>query len=303
MKVWVLPAQEEWICDQLVAEWHEYAHDISCPVLSPHVADILWLLSDWRWKSIDPRLLIEKKVVTTVHHIVPEKFDRAARMDFAARDAITDMYHVYNQRAYDFVRPLTKKEIRLVPYWANQTRWTRSELTRVELREKHGLPVDAWIVGSFQRDTEGHDLKSPKLEKGVDLLADFLIERSQKMNNFHVVLAGWRRQYVMGRLNAAGVPYTYFERPPQSTLNELYQTLDLYPVTARYEGGPQALLECGLLGVPVVSRPVGIAEQVLPPDAINEDVCMAEPFVPNVTSMILPHGIIPYRQMFADVLR
>lgn len=302
MKVWVLPAQEDWICDQLAAEWHEYAHDISCPLISPHCADILWLLSDWRWRSIDPRLLAEKKVVTTVHHIVPEKFDRVAQMDFAARDAVTSMYHVYNQRAYDFVRPLTKKEVRLVPYWANQHRWHRTA-DKGELRVKHSLPVDGHLVGSFQRDTEGHDLKSPKLEKGPDLLADYLIEAAKDVGDrFHVVLAGWRRQYVMGRLDAAGVKYTYFERPPQATLNELYQTLDLYPVTARHEGGPQALLECGLLDVPVVSRPVGIAEQVLPPSAIHDDVSQATPAVPNVDSMKLPLGIVPYRQMFADVL-
>jgi hypothetical protein len=58
----------------------------------------------------------------------------------------------------------------------------------------------------------------------------------------------------MGRLERAGIPYTYFERPEQDVLNELYQTLDLYPVTARCEGGPQALIEAALVGVPCVSR-------------------------------------------------
>lgn len=301
MKVFALAPKEDWICDQLVEDWNTHCADVA--VSSLEEADVVWLLADWCWRSVPLNVLQSKCVVTTVHHIVPEKFDRAARMDFAARDAITDMYHVYNQRAHDFVRPLTKKEVRLVPYWANQGRWQKSELSKVALREKHGLPVDGWLAGSFQRDTEGSDLKSPKLEKGPDLLADYLIERAKETDNFHVVLAGWRRQYIMGRLDAAGVKYTYFERPPQTTLNELYQTLDLYPVTARHEGGPQALLECGLLGVPVVSRPVGIAEQVLPSDAINADVYMAEPFVPNVTSMMLPNGIGAYRQMFKDVLR
>ena len=224
-------------------------------------------------------------------------------MDFAARDSFTDMYHVYNQRTLDFIRPLTKKEIRLVPYWANNGRWKKSQLGRNELREKYGLPVDAWIVGSFQRDTEGHDLKTPKLEKGPDLLADFILKRHAEWTDTFVLLAGWRRQYVIERLVAAQVPYRYIERPSQETLCELYQTLDLYPVTARHEGGPQALIECGLLDVEVVSRPVGIAEQVLPPEAINEDVSLATPFIPNVQNMTFPLGIIPYRQMFADVLR
>ena len=301
MKVFALAPKEDWICDQLVEDWNKHSPDMAAS--SPENADVVWLLADWCWRSVPLNLLQSKKVVTTVHHIVPEKFDRGARMDFAARDSFTDMYHVYNQRAYDFVRPLTKKEVRLVPYWANGGRWRKSELSREELRRKHGLPEDVWIVGSFQRDTEGHDLKSPKLEKGPDLLVDFIVKRHTEWTDTFVLLAGWRRQYVIERLTAAGVPYRYIERPSQEVLCELYQTLDLYPVTARHEGGPQALIECGLLDVDVVSRPVGIAEQVLPAEAINDDVSLATPTIPNVRHMTFPLGIIPYRQMFADVLR
>lgn len=300
MKVYALPAAEDWICDQLVEDFELIFRDIA--VRLPRDADVIWLLSDWRWRSLGPQVLAAKKVITTVHHIVPEKFDRAARMDFAARDVVTDLYHVYNQRTLDFITPLTKKEIRLVPYWANPYRWKPSKLSKHELREKNGLPADAYLVGSFQRDTEGHDLKSPKLEKGPDLLADALIEMRRTTPNLHVVLGGWRRQYVMSRLDAAGVPYTYFDRSPQTTLSELYQTLDLYLVTARHEGGPQALIECGLLDVPVASRPVGIAEQVLPATAIADDVTLATPAVPNVEHMKLGAGAIPYREMFEEVL-
>ncbi len=302
MKVFALAPKEDWICDQLVEDWYSHCPDIAAQ--TPEEADAIWLLADWCWRTVPLKLLQSKKVVTTVHHIVPEKFDKAARMDFAARDSVTDLYHVYNQRAYDFVRPLTKKDVRLVPYWANMARWRMSDLSPLALRKKHNLSENAYIIGSFQRDTEGHDLVSPKLEKGPDLLADFAIKAHKEWYNVFVLLAGWRRQYVINRLEEAGVPYRYVERPPQATLCELYQTLDLYAVTARHEGGPQALIECGLLNVPVRSRPVGIAEQVLPADAIHEDLYQAKAsYVPNVESMKLPLGIIPYRQMFADVLR
>ncbi len=315
MKVYALPAGEDWICDQLVEDFTLTCRDIA--VNQSRDADVIWLLSDWRWRSIDTQILVAKKVITTVHHIVPEKFDRAARMDFAARDAITNMYHVYNQRTFDFIKPLTKKEICLIPYWANQFRWKKSALSKTELRAKHGLPTDAYLIGSFQRDTEGHDLKSPKLEKGPDLLVEYIKKvyatwKSEAgrpfRGNFNdpeprVVLGGWRRQYVVHELEVEGIPYSFFERPSQETISELYQTLDLYPVTARHEGGPQALIECGLLDVPVVSRPVGIAEQVLPLTAIHDDVSMATPIAPDVESMKLPLGMIPYRQLFVDVLR
>ena len=47
------------------------------------------------------------------------------------------------------------------------------------------------------------------------------------------------------------------------TLNKLYNTLDLYLVTSRYEGGPQAILECLVTKTPILSTRVGIASEIL----------------------------------------
>jgi hypothetical protein len=263
---------------------------------------VIWLLADFCWQRV-ANFLHGKKVLTTIHHIVPEKFGSHERMDFQLRDDVTTAYHVYNQHVYDFIRPLTAKPIHLVPYWANQKIWHPTG-SREELRKKHGLPTDVYLIGSFQRDTEGKDLKSPKLEKGPDLLADAIIgyrDRGEEYFQVQVVLAGWRRQYIMKRLDEAGIKYHYFELPGQSVINELYQTLDLYAVTARTEGGPQALIECGLLNVPTVSRPVGIAEQLLPDTAIRDNVIDAVPHVPNVRSMLLPGGYEPYRRLIKSL--
>lgn len=296
-KVFVLPPNEDWIVDRFVKEWNEDNSDIS--VLNPHESDVIWLLSDWCWKQLPKQLLQTKKVLTTVHHIVPEKFGSREILDFKERDEITSEYHVYNRLTYDFIKNFTKKKIHLIHYWANQKIWKKTA-NKFDLKKKYGLPDDKFVIGSFQRDTEGKDLISPKLEKGPDLLCDF-IESHDKKNKVHVVLAGWRRQYVMSRLEAADIKYSYFERPPQETVNELYQTLDLYPVSARCEGGPQALIECGLLGVPCISRPVGIADQVLPSESINEDLSQAIPNRPNVNSMLLPDGYRKYRNIIESM--
>lgn len=303
-KVWLLPASENWICDRFVQEWNEDNVDIT--VLNPISADVIWLLSDWRWREVPFVSLAQKKVLTSVHHITPEKFGWLERQDFAQRDKITTAYHVYNQHTYDVIRPLTEKPIHLVHYWANNKLWKPTG-TKEELRRKHGLPIKAHIVGSFQRDTEGQGISSgvylPKREKGPDLLCDYLEGQHKMKGNWdmHVLLAGWRRQYVIERLKKASIPYTYFERPEQEVVNELYQTLDIYPVTARYEGGPQSLIECGLLDVPVVSRPVGIAEQVLPASAIHDDVSQATAAIPNVEAWKLPAGYQPYRDLLQSL--
>lgn len=307
MKLYVLPANEDWIVDQMADDVHFQFRGMT--VRRPGEAEILWLLADWRWKEVidlrNPPQNKGQKVVTTVHHIVPEKFDTAARLDFYKRDSITDYYHVFNQRTFDFIRPLTNKSIILIPYWCNQWRWKKSNLSKLELRKKYQLPINAHILMSAQRDTEGAGIEQgiflPKSEKGPEKLASTMIEMFRRDSNVHILLGGWRRQYLIKRLKEAQVPYSYFERPPQETLNELYQCADTYLVTSVTEGGPQSLLECGLLDIPVVSTPVGIAEQVLPPEAINDNVLLATPTIPNVDKMKLTHGMAPYLNFFKNI--
>lgn len=297
-KVFVLKPSEDWIVDRLVNEWYTYNSDISTS--SPEDADVIWLLANWCYRNLNPNLLLNKKVITTIHHIVPEKFDQNKLVDFQIRDSITTVYHVPNFHTQEFVKKLTKKPIHVIPYWANQNIWKKTG-DKLEFRKKYDLPQNGYLVGSFQRDTEGFDLKTPKLEKGPDLLV-FAIKKFWETNkSIHVVLAGWRRQYVISKLEELKIPYSYFDRPSQETINELYQTLDLYPVTSRAEGGPQSLIECGLLNIPVVSRDIGIASLVLPPDSIHDDVTKAKPFIPQVESLILNKGFEEYKKLIMSL--
>lgn len=296
-KIYALPPREDWIVDRFVSEWNEDNSDISTD--DPRQADIIWLLGDWCWDTLYNNGTIQnKKVLTTVHHIVPEKFGQREIHDFLLRDKFTTAYHVYNEQTYKFIEPLTTKKIYQLPYWANQKIWKRTD-TKENIRKKYNIPLDRYVIGSFQRDTEGKDLISPKLEKGPDLLADYL--ESIKHKNPFVILAGWRRQYISKRLKDSNIEFIYIERPPHSVVNELYQSLDLYPVASRCEGGPQSLLECGLLKVPVVSRDVGIARQVLDDVSINSDLTSATPGIPNVDSLKLPHGYEPYRKLLLSL--
>lgn len=303
-KVWLLPAYEDWICDRLVIEFN--AHNSDIVVAHPLQADVIWLFSDWNWNRVPYELLRSKKVITTVHHIVPEKFDNAAMKDFKRRDEITDVYHVFNERTKSYVKHLTTKTVAMRPYWANQDAFPRVELDKKSLCEKYNLPQDKFLIGSFQRDTEGSDLISPKLEKGPDLFADAIELKSTTRKDawndnrdIHIVLAGWRRQYIISRLEKMNVPYTYIERPEHSVINDLYQTIDLYAVAARQEGGPQSLIECGLTNTKVVSTPVGIAEQVLSSNSINENIIDATPSIPSVEHMRIPNGFREYRELIS----
>ena len=53
-------------------------------------------------------------------------------------------------------------------------------------------------------------------------------------------------------------------------LNKLYNSLDLYIVSSRVEGGPQAILECAITKTPIISTDVGVASEILSPNSIYE---------------------------------
>jgi len=193
-RVFVLAPKENWCVDQFVKDWYEDKDNADISVTNPTDASIIWCLADWCSDQIPYNLLASRKVLVTCHHFVPEKFDEAS---FRTRDRFVDAYHVYNSRTGDFIRPFTAKPIFERNYWANQHIWHRTG-SPADLRKIHGLPQAAFLIGNFQRDTEGHDLKSPKMEKGPDKLADYLERVINTTNpNLHVVLAGWRRQYII----------------------------------------------------------------------------------------------------------
>jgi len=157
-----------------------------------------------------------------------------------------------------------------------------------QLRRTWGVPSGIYLIGSFQRDTEGSDLSSPKLVKGPDLLLEILLGLKRRGLAFHVVLAGPRRHWLLNMLTKEGISFTYVGKQvegddidvnsqPREMLNALYNLVDLYIVASRSEGGPHAILEAAAAGCKVISTPVGIAADVLerscvfssPPDAVE----------------------------------
>ena len=65
------------------------------------------------------------------------------------------------------------------------------------------------------------------------------------------------------------------------TVNELYNLLNLYIVSSRYEGGPQAILECATTKTPIISTDVGIASFRLHKDSLF-DMDNYQNAIPNV---------------------
>jgi hypothetical protein len=65
-------------------------------------------------------------------------------------------------------------------------------------------------------------------------------------------------------------------------------------------------LECAYLEVPIISTPVGLAENILDSKSINIDLTKAVPNIETasykIQNFITPHAYLEYRNMFTKIL-
>lgn len=304
MKIYLNKPKESWVVDRFVDEWSSYNKSLTTKnILS---SDIIWIISPWTWKKVNKTLLRNKTVLCTIHHIDEEKFDSNAKENFKNLDKYVDYYHTISDSTREQVSKLTQKPIFKIPFWVNQNIWYEIE-DKISLREKYSLDVNSFYIGSFQRDTEGHDLTSPKLSKGPDQFFEIVSEFFKKDTSTVAILTGKRRQYLIEKFETKKIPYKYFEMVDFKKLNDLYNCLDLYIVASRTEGGPQSILETSLTRTPLISTNVGIAKEILHPESIFtlKNFFDAKPNInyayQNTKCLTLPEGFIEFIKMFEEI--
>ena len=234
-KVFLNKLKENWVVDRFRSEWYDHQSEFSANNIKD--SEIIWIIAPWTWNKIPKKHLKNKKVICTIHHIDEKKFDKKEIDNFFLRDKFVDEYHVISNRTKRQVEHYTDKKIHTIPFWINQNVWFEIN-DKEKLRNKYKLDMKKFYIGSFQRDTEGKDLISPKLSKGPDIFIDKVNFLKENNPNIEVLLTGTRRQYIIARLNEMNIPFKYFEMVDFSSLNELYNLLDLYIVSSRFEGGP-----------------------------------------------------------------
>ena len=265
MKIYLNKPNEYWVVDRFWEEWYEFNHQISTKSLNQ--ADIVWIISPWTWQKINRRKLKSKTVVCTIHHIDFDKFTSLEKKDFLNRDKIVNYYHAISKKTKKQIEQLTDKPIFTIPFWINTKKFYEIK-DKSFLRDKYNISNQDFLIGSFQRDTEGSDLFSPKLSKGPDQFIEMVKKNIQERENVAVLLTGKRRQYVLNEIQKLGIKYYYYEMISIEQLNELYNVLDLYIVASRVEGGPQSIFECAITKTPIISTDVGIARELLAPESI-----------------------------------
>jgi len=302
MKIYLNKARENWILDRLRKEWYDYNLDISSKLLIN--SDTIWLASPWTWKKLNQSTLKKKKVVCSIYHIDFDKFTEFDLTEFKERDKFVDYYHVISQNTKLQLSSLTTKKIISIPFWINQNNWFHIEDKR-KLKEKYKLEDEYYLIGSFQRDSEGHDVNLPKLSKGPDRFLE-IVKDMNKEKKVLVLLTGKRRNYIINALEENNIQYKYFEMVNIKKINELYNMLNLYIVTSRVEGGPQAILECAITKTPIISTDVGVAKEILSKESIfsMENFRNAKPNVSeaykNSQKYKIPNGFEEFRNMFDE---
>ena len=160
MQIYLNSPKENWIIDRIKEEWAQYNQKHNSK--KPKTADIFWIIAPWTWKKIKIKDLENKKIVCSIYHIDEDKLDNSQLNEFHKRDGYVDFYHVISEKTKAQVRSLTDKPIQSIPFWVNQNIWFEIE-NKYDLKKKYGIDKDTYCIGSFQRDTEGSDLISPKL--------------------------------------------------------------------------------------------------------------------------------------------
>jgi glycosyltransferase involved in cell wall biosynthesis len=266
-KIYINEAKESWIVDRFRKEFLDNFSHLCTENIKE--ADVIWIIAPWTWKKIPKKYLQEKKILCTIHHLEEKELTGKHRKDFINRDKYVDRYHIISKKTSQQINVMSKINQIYAPFWINPENYFFIN-NKESLRAKYGFQNDEFLIGSFQRDSEGRNVNLPKLIKGPDRFIEIAKHYLQVENkkNIKIVLTGYRRNYIIQELKLNKIPYTYFEKINISSLNDLYNILDLYIVSSRTEGGPQSIVEAAITKTPIISTDVGIANEILHKDSI-----------------------------------
>ena len=265
MKIYLSKINEDWIIDRVKKEWLEGNKDISTKYIFN--SDLIWIVSPWLWKKIPLYFLKNKKVICSIYHVDNPEEKITGIENFDELNSLTDQFHVISENTLKDLKQVTDKKITSIPFWINDKIFYPLH-NKDQIREKYNLNKSDFVIGSFQRDSEGSDLSKPKLIKGPDRLIEIYKYYKNLNPNLTILLTGRRRDYIINELKKEKINFVYKEMVNFDELNELYNCLDLYIVASRKEGGPQAILECAITETPILSTDVGIASEILSPESI-----------------------------------
>lgn len=220
--------------------------------------------------------LIDPQIFQTQHRISVDFYHGKPGQDptFSAvhQSLRAHCHRVHKVRlSYSAMRPLIleanipSERIHLIPIGINPAyfRQQTPDLKKAR-REELGIPQSAVVIGSFQKDGQGWgEGLEPKWVKGPDVFLETAKRLKEKIPELFVLLTGPARGFMKQGLAKAGIPFQHHFPHHYADLGKYYEALDCYVVSSREEGGPKAVLESMISGIPLISTNVGQAQDIV----------------------------------------
>lgn len=240
---------------------------------SLHAAEIIHLCN-WYHAFTIPQEFLDSKIV--ICNVTGEPRRLLGHPNFHRLFSMVDFWVTHSRQAHDQWLKLIGPSFR-IPYSVDQAVFfsieDHNEL--LSIRRNLGIKNSSFILSNFNRDSLGSNLNEPKTIKGPDILLEIARQtRTAGLKQCHFLLAGPRRHWLRERFKYYNIPYTFVGNEirsddidentlTRSRLNELYNISDLNIVASRSEGGPHAVLEALSSKCEIISRRVGVAEDLL----------------------------------------
>ena len=217
----------------------------------PEAVDVVHYFINTYSNENHPVFHSDAAIISTIHHVE----DESDLFPLSYSDAVQTVCQEWHE--YLVQHGADRDNLVCIPNGidARQFRPARNGAEVNALRAKHGIPVDAFVVGfSAKRSSNTSD------RKGVDVLEKLIETSANQKNGLWWVIRGPGWQDLVDRLQKERAPVTYLPfMLPGRELAESYRIMDAYVVTSRIEGGPVPLMEAMACGLPVVSTRVGTA--------------------------------------------
>jgi hypothetical protein len=266
----ILIDNQKWICDRLKEQFIRYQPNYVTN--DPNEADYIWYIAPWNYNFIPEgftkndwitNILKKKKIITTIHHIDFDYLNKGkydSQFQFIQNYA-TCIHSICNQTTENILN-IKRFEIPIITQylWERETYFyaVNSEQKK-KLREKYNIDNNSFIIGNFQND---------KKSKCPEILIKIIVDMANSGKKIEVIISGRNRSYIYKNLKRYNIKFHYFYMVSIETLNELYNCLNLYIISSKYEGGPRSIIECALTNTPVISTKVGIAKEFMDPNSL-----------------------------------
>jgi len=229
----------------------------------------------YQWMKYLKKFFNKKLIAVVTNDITftPEK------LDFLR--CFIDSWIAPSEKIFNFLKQ-RKVKVYKIPFFVNPQLFKKLNLSKQKIYEKLRINYkkieNKIVIGSFQRDSLGKNLKKPKWQKNPDLLISILEKLPREM--YILLLAGPRRHYIVSRCEEKKIPYMFYGNDAYikkwkediyvnnlspSIINLLYNLSDVYIVTSKSEGGPKQVLESSLTKTLIFSTEVGMAPDILHP--------------------------------------